>query len=67
MLIHVKIITTNLLHVNVGNSPPQPSNQLENYFPGWLQTTILLISASQVARITGVSREPLVPGRNILE
>jgi hypothetical protein len=28
---------------------------LENYFVGWLRTTTLLISASWVARITGVS------------
>jgi hypothetical protein len=26
--------------------------------PGWLQTMILLISASQVAKITGVSQTP---------
>jgi hypothetical protein len=30
---------------------------LSNYLPGWLRTIILLISASQVASITGVSHQ----------
>jgi hypothetical protein len=30
---------------------------LENYFLGWLRTLILLISASYVARVTGISHQ----------
>jgi hypothetical protein len=34
---------------------------LSNYLSDWPQTSILLIAASQVARITGVNHRPLAP------